>query len=79
MAIEIELGRRLHEFRTARGLSLRAVAQQSGLTASFISQVERGRASLSISSLERLAEVFPRCHGASYAGKDRAVLADRYR
>lgn len=58
MAIEIELGSRLHGFRAARGLSLRAVALRSGLTASFISQVERGRANPSIGSLARLAEVF---------------------
>jgi transcriptional regulator with XRE-family HTH domain len=68
MALEIELGRRLHEFRTARGLSLRAVAQQSGLTASFISQIERGRASPSISSLERLAEVFRVSVGQFFEG-----------
>ena len=57
MAVEIELGGRLHEARAARGLSLREVAHRSGLTASFISQVERGRASPSIGSLVRLAEV----------------------
>lgn len=68
MAIEIELGLRLHEFRVARGLSLRAVAQQSGLTASFISQVERGRASPSIGSLGRLAEVFGVTAGQFFNG-----------
>lgn len=78
MAIEIELGRRLHEFRTARGLSLRAVAQQSGLTASFISQIERGRASPSIGSLERLAEVFRVSVGQFFDGAPAAGRVVRY-
>lgn len=56
-AIGIEIGARLRSLRSARGLSLRDLSMQSGLTASFISQVERGRASPSIASLGRLAEV----------------------
>ena len=55
--VEIELGERLRKLRSARELSLRDLADQSGLTASFISQVERGRASPSIASLARLAKV----------------------
>ncbi len=58
ISIQIELGERLRRLRSERGLSLRELADQSGLTASFISQVERGRASPSIASLARLAEVF---------------------
>lgn len=57
MPIQIELGERLRGMRTTRRLSLRHVAERSGLTASFISQVERGRASPSIASLGRLAAV----------------------
>lgn len=56
-AIGIEIGARLRSLRSARGLSLRDLSVRSGLTASFISQVERGRASPSIASLGRLAEV----------------------
>ena len=40
----------------ARGLSLRALARRTGLSASFLSQVERGRADPSVSSLARIAE-----------------------
>lgn len=58
ISIQIELGERLRGLRSERRLSLRELAGQSGLTASFISQVERGRASPSIASLARLAEVF---------------------
>ena len=68
MAIEIELGGRLHEFRVARGLSLREIARRSGLTASFISQVERGRASPSIASLARLAEALGVTVGQLFEG-----------
>lgn len=56
-SIGIELGERLRSLRSARRLSLRDLAGRSGLTASFISQVERGLASPSIASLTRLADV----------------------
>lgn len=56
-SVEIELGERLRGLRSERELSLRDLAERSGLTASFISQVERGRASPSIASLGRLAKV----------------------
>lgn len=55
--IEVDLGPRLRQLRAARGLSLREVAASSGLTPSFVSQVELGRASPSIASLSRLADV----------------------
>ena len=58
ISIQIELGERLRSLRSERNLPLRELADQSGLTASFISQVERGRASPSIASLARLAEAF---------------------
>jgi transcriptional regulator with XRE-family HTH domain len=57
-SVEIRLGERLRRLRSARRLSLRDLADRSGLTASFISQIERGKASPSITSLARLAEVF---------------------
>jgi len=55
--VEIELGARVRQLRAKQSLSLREVAGRSGLTPSFISQVERGRASPSIGSLARIAEV----------------------
>lgn len=57
-SIKIELGERLRRLRSERRRSLRDVAAASGLTASFISQVERGMASPSITSLARLADAF---------------------
>ena len=49
-----EIGRRIHALRQKNALSLREMAQQSGLTASFLSQVERGVVNSSIESLRRI-------------------------
>jgi XRE family transcriptional regulator, regulator of sulfur utilization len=51
---EIRLGKNLRRLREARGLSLRAIGEKSGFSASFLSQVENDQASPSISSLERI-------------------------
>jgi len=56
-SVEIELGERIRGLRSERKFSLRDLAERSGLTASFISQVERGRAIPSIASLGRLGTV----------------------
>ncbi len=81
-SIGIELGERLRSLRSARGFSLRDLSGRSGLTASFISQVERGRASPSIASLSRLAEVLevPVTHFFAPAGAPgRLVRRDQRR
>ncbi|MFM9813569.1 helix-turn-helix transcriptional regulator [Streptomyces scabiei] len=43
--------------RAARGLTLRAVAQRSGIDPGHLSKVERGEKQLSIEALHRLAQV----------------------
>jgi transcriptional regulator with XRE-family HTH domain/quercetin dioxygenase-like cupin family protein len=50
------LGTRLKERRQQYGLSLRELARRTDLTASFLSQVERGKTSVSLDSLRRIAE-----------------------
>jgi transcriptional regulator with XRE-family HTH domain len=50
-----QLGESLRQVREDRRLSVRTLAEQSGFSASFISQVENGLASPSISSLEKMA------------------------
>jgi transcriptional regulator with XRE-family HTH domain len=50
-----ELGARIRERRRARGLSLRDLAGLSGLSYSFLSLVERGQSSLTLSSLNKVA------------------------
>jgi transcriptional regulator with XRE-family HTH domain len=51
----IEVGQRLRAMRRLRGWTLKRVAEQSGVSPSFLSQVERGRAAASIASLKRIA------------------------
>ena len=53
---ERTLGAKLRRLRTEKGISLRGLAQATGLTPSFLSQVERDLAEPSITSLRRLAE-----------------------
>jgi transcriptional regulator with XRE-family HTH domain len=53
---EQQVGDHLREVRTRQGFSVRALAARAGCSPSFISQVEHGRASPSISSLERLVQ-----------------------
>ncbi len=55
---EIKLGKNVRRLREATGLSLRAIAERSSFSASFISQVENDQASPSIASLERLVGAF---------------------
>jgi transcriptional regulator with XRE-family HTH domain len=50
------LAARVRRLRAARGLNRAALAQKSGLHASFVAAVERGTQSISLDSLYRLAE-----------------------
>lgn len=56
------LGANLRRLRRARGLTLVRLAEQVGLSHSFLSQVERGRARLSISSLLQISQVLGTSH-----------------
>jgi transcriptional regulator with XRE-family HTH domain len=56
VATEVDVGERLRELRRLRRCTLRTIAERSGLSESFLSQVERGRSSASIASLRRIAE-----------------------
>lgn len=50
------LGEKIKELRQQRNLTLRDLSDQTGFSISFLSQVERGLSSLSISSLRTLAQ-----------------------
>ncbi len=52
----IEVGQRLHELRATRRLSLRALAEQSGLNVNTLSLIENQRTSPSVSTLQQLAQ-----------------------
>jgi transcriptional regulator with XRE-family HTH domain len=51
----VDVGDRLRAIRRLRRKTLREVAERAGLSESFLSQVERGRTNVSISSLQRIA------------------------
>ena len=50
------VGEKVKTFRTARRMSLRALGDATGTTASFLSQLERGLSGVNISTLMRIAE-----------------------
>jgi transcriptional regulator with XRE-family HTH domain len=56
VATEVDVGERLRAIRRLRRCTLRTVAERSGLSESFLSQVERGRSNASIGSLRRIAD-----------------------
>src|SRR6266571_5329207 len=56
VSTEVDVGERLQALRRFRRCTLREIAQRSGLSESFLSQVERGRSSASIASLKRIAD-----------------------
>jgi transcriptional regulator with XRE-family HTH domain len=51
----LEVGERLRAIRLLRRLTLREVADAAGVSESFVSQLERGRSSASVATLQRLA------------------------
>jgi len=51
----VELGERLKAIRLLRRQTLKALAEAAGVSESFVSQVERGRSSASVATLQRLA------------------------
>ncbi|QPP10185.1 helix-turn-helix domain-containing protein [Streptomyces bathyalis] len=52
-----QVGARLQAFREARRLSVRKTALGAGVSASFVSQLERGKCNASIAVLQRLCDV----------------------
>jgi transcriptional regulator with XRE-family HTH domain len=56
VATSTNVGHRIKQRRQALGLSLREVARKAGVSAAFVSQVERGQSNTSIDTLRRIAE-----------------------
>ena len=54
-AVSIDVGGRLRELRQGIGVSMRALARMSGLSANALSMIERGRTSPTVSTLYKLA------------------------
>lgn len=53
---DVDVGARVRAIRQLRRLTLKEVAERTGLSESFLSQAERGLTSASIASLQRIAE-----------------------
>jgi transcriptional regulator with XRE-family HTH domain len=53
-----DVGQIVRRLRTRRGLNLREVAKGSGLSASFLSALERGESDISLGRLSQLASYF---------------------
>lgn len=52
---DINVGHRLRELRAQRGISIRALAEQSGLNVNTLSLIENGKTSPSVSTLQQVA------------------------
>ena len=53
---DVNVGGVLQRLRTERGLSLRVLAQRTGFSPSFLSQLQRNQVSPSIGSLQKIAQ-----------------------
>lgn len=51
-----QIGRRVRQFRKARGMNQKAVADQSGLDRAYLSGIENGKQNLSMHALFKIAE-----------------------
>jgi transcriptional regulator with XRE-family HTH domain len=54
MEVDLRIGSRLRQLRRERGVTIPELAEASGLTSGFISQLERDLSSASLSSLARI-------------------------
>ncbi|MBZ4653919.1 MAG: Transcriptional regulator [Peptococcaceae bacterium] len=53
----VDIGKRIKQLREERGLTLKNIADNTGLSVGFLSQVERNITDPSIASLKKIAEV----------------------
>ncbi len=72
----VDVGERLRAIRRLRRATLRSVAERAGLSESFLSQVERGKANPSVASLTRIAAALA-VHVADLFEPDQARAAPR--
>jgi len=55
--VKSDIGKKIKELRLAKGLTLKDLSEKSDLSIGYISQVERGIASIAVTSLEKIAQV----------------------
>ncbi len=76
-ALQIDLGARIRALRLARKATLRELAGRAGVTESFLSQVERGVASPSIATVQRIARALDQSIAELFAEKESVGLVVR--
>ena len=76
---EVDLGARIRALRVARHATLRQLAARAGVTESFLSQVERGVASPSIASVQRIARALDTSIAELFATDETAGTVVRVR
>jgi len=70
-----EVGERIRELRKGQGLTLKELADRCDLSASFLSQVERGLSSASIASIHTIARGLSTTLSEFFDGVDRSMGA----
>jgi transcriptional regulator with XRE-family HTH domain len=73
--VEQRIGPELKRRRERAGLSVRALAEQAGFSASFISQLENGVVSPSIASLEKIASMLGMTLGDLFSASEATDVA----
>ena len=58
MASDIEVGKKIRSLRKIRGISLQQMANETGMSYSYLSGLENGKHSVSITNLQRVAKFF---------------------
>lgn len=71
--MDMRLGQRIRHLRKARGFSLKDVAERSGFSVSFFSQIERGLSSPSVRVLASLANALNVNIGSLFAEDDEST------
>jgi transcriptional regulator with XRE-family HTH domain len=56
MNIQVQLGSKIRELRTKKGLSQEKLADACGLHRSHMGEIERGRANVTLSTLQAIAQ-----------------------
>ena len=77
--VEVDLGARIRALRVRRGATLRQLADQASVTESFLSQVERGVASPSIASVQRIARALGQSIAQLFAADEASSSVVRVR
>lgn len=75
---EFQIGIKLREWRQASGCTLTNVAESSGLSIGYISQIERGLANPSLEALKRLADVLGHTVGEMFVDGANDASTQRY-